>query len=196
MLAAEINPISGQLTFVRKGIEDIRDKLVADGIFPDFLFIDTDNKRLGVGIQPETAFHVDGTATITNGNLVLDSDKTPVILSDIDMMISANNGVFLNSSDVGVILSSGTDMRSETFAEDVYGWYVQNSGDAFFRNVKVNKINARIVSTGIEQYVGGRQTMCKSASPLTDDFTVPKPEETSFLYVEPFADYPFVHCLS
>ena len=193
MLAAEINPISGQLTFVRKGIEDIRDKLVVDGIFPDFLFIDTDNKRLGVGIQPETAFHVDGTATITNGNLVLDSDKTPVILSDIDMMISANNGVFLNSSDVGVILSSGTDMRSETFAEDVYGWYVQNSGDAFFRNVKVNKINARIVSTGIEQYVGGRQTMCKSASPLTDDFTVPKPEETSFLYVEPFADYPFVH---
>lgn len=192
MLAAETNPINGQLTFVRKGIEDVRDKL-ADGIFPDFLIIDTDNKRLGVGVQPETTFHVNGTTTITNGNLTFNNDKTSVILSDTDMMISANNGVFLNSSDVGVILSSGTDMRSETFAEDVYGWYVQNSGDAFFRNVKVNKINARIVSTGIEQYVGGRQTMCKSASPLTDDFTVPKPEETSFLYVEPFADYPFVH---
>ncbi len=193
MLAAEINPISGQLTFARKGIEDVRDKLVVDGIFPDFLVIDTINKRLGIGIQPETTFHVNGTATITKGNLILNSDNTPIILSDTDMMISASSGVFLSSSAIGVVLSSGTDIRSETFAEDVYGWYVQNSGDAFFRNVKVNKINARIVSTGIEQYVGGRQTMCKSASPLTDDFTVPEPGATSYLHVEPFADYPLVH---
>jgi hypothetical protein len=193
MLAAEINPISGQLTFVRKGIEDVRDKLVVDGIFPDFLIIDTDNKRLGVGIQPETSFHVDGTTTITNGSLVLDSDIIPVILSDTDMMISANNGVFLNSSNVGVVLSDGTNIRSETFAEDVSGWRVQSSGDAFFRDVKVNKISARIVLTGIEQYVGGRQTMCKSASPLTANFTVPAPEATSMLHVEPFADYPLVN---
>lgn len=196
MLAAETNPISGQLTFVRKGIDDVRDKLVADGIFPDFLVIDTTNERFGIGVQPDTAFHVDGTATIANGNLILDSDKTPVISSDIDMMISASNGVFLNSSPVGVVLSSGTNMRSETFAQDVYGWSVENSGDAFFRNVKVNKINARIVSTGVEQYVGGRQTMCKSASPLTNDFTVPAPGGTSILHVEPFADYPYIHVFS
>lgn len=193
MLAAETNPISGQLTFVRKGIEDVRDKLITNCIFPDFLVIDTTNERLGVGIDPLTTFHVDGTTTIANGDLIFDSSKTPVILSDIDMMISADNGVFLNSSAVGVVLSNGTDMRSETFAQDVYGWSVQNSGDAFFRNIKVNKINARIVSTGVEQYVGGRQTMCKSASPLTRDFTVPAPEATSMLHVEPFADYPYIH---
>ena len=60
-------------------------------------------------------------------------------------------------------------------------------------DVKVNKINARIVSTGIEQYVGGRQTMCKSASPLTADFIVPAPAASSMLHVEPFADYPLVN---
>ena len=67
------------------------------------------------------------------------------------------------------------------------------SGDAEFRNIRLNKINARIVSTGIEQFVGGRPTMCKSASPLSDDFAVPEPGETALLRVEPFADYPLIN---
>ena len=150
------------------------------------------NSRIGIGAQPSTTLHVNGTVTVANGNIVLDSDSTPAILSDIDMLINADDGVFLESSAVGIVLSNGTNMRSETFSEDVYGWSIKNSGDAFFRNVKVNKINARIVSTGTEQYVGGRQTMCKSASPLTDDFTVPISGGSCMLHVEPFSDYPLV----
>jgi len=208
MLAAERNAITGQLVFVRKGIDDVRSE-IAEKLFPQVdsttamgfyksdettpvLAVDTLNSRIGIGIQPSTALHVNGTTTIADGNIVFDNNITPSISSDIDLLISANDGVFINSTAVGVILSNNTNMRSETFAEDVYGWNIKNSGDAYFRNVKVNKINARIVSTGVEQYVGGRQTMCKSASPLTDNFTVPAPSGNCMLHVEPFSDYPLI----
>lgn len=212
MLAAEVNSISGQIVFVRKGIDDVRNK-ISEKLFPQIdstdavgiyksdgetkvLVADTLNSRIGINTAPDTAFHVAGTATITNGNLVFNRQTTPVISSNIGITLSADRAVTLNSPSAGVVLSSGTNMRSETFAEDVHGWSVKNSGDAYFRNVKVNKINARIVSTGIEQYVGGRQTMCKSASPLTANFTIPSPGSTSPLRVEPFADYPLVHVFS
>jgi hypothetical protein len=209
MLVAETNPVSDSLRFARKSIDSVRNK-IAERLFPlidsttamtfyksdgttPIVIIDTLNERVGIGAQPATTFHVDGTTTIANGNLAFDSNNTVIISSDTDLVVDSADGIFLTSTDVGVVLSNGTDMRSETFAEDTYGWSVKNSGDAFFRNVKVNKINARIVSTGVEQYIGGRQTMCKSASPLTDNFTVPEPEATSVLHVEPFADYPYVH---
>jgi len=206
MLAAEMNEVSGQFFFERKGIDEIRNKITeklfpqtdsidammfyrSDGVTP-VIVVDTLNQRIGIGAQPATTLHVDGTVTIENGGLLFDSSSSARILSNSDLILSADNGLFFNSD---VVLSGHANIRSETFAPDVYGWSVQESGDAYFRNVKVNKINARIVSTGIEQYVGGRQTMCKSASPLTLDFTVPKPESTAMLHVEPFADYPFIH---
>lgn len=208
MLVAERNVITGQFVFIRKGIDDIRSK-VAEKLFPQIdsttamgfyksdettpvVIIDTLSARVGIGVQPSAPLHVAGSVIVKDGNITFDNAITPIISSDIGMLVSADGELALDSA-TGVILSDGTDMRSETFAQDVYGWSVHNSGDAYFRNIKVNKINARIVSTGIEQYVGGRQTMCKSASPLTADFTVPAPGSTSMLHVEPFADYPLVN---
>lgn len=208
MLVAERNAITGQFIFIRKGIDDIRSK-IAERLFPQIdsttamgfyksdettpvVVIDTLNARVGIGVQPSAPLHVAGSVIVKDGNIAFDNAVTPIISSDIGMLISADGELILGSA-TGVILSNGTNVRSETFAQDVYGWSVQNSGDAYFRNVKVNKINARIVSTGIEQYVGGRQTMCKSASPLTANFTVPAPEATATLHVEPFADYPLVN---
>lgn len=208
MLVAERNVITGQFVFIRKGIDDIRSK-VAEKLFPQIdsttamgfyksdettpvVIIDTLSARVGIGVQPSAPLHVAGSVIVKDGNITFDNTITPIISSDIGMLVSADGELALDSA-TGVILSDGTDMRSETFAQDVYGWSVHNSGDAYFRNIKVNKINARIVSTGIEQYVGGRQTMCKSASPLTADFTVPAPGSTSMLHVEPFADYPLVN---
>lgn len=209
MLAAERNAITGKVVFVRKGIDEVRSKIV-EKLFPQIdstdaivfyksdettpvLIIDTLNERVGIGIQPQSTLDVGGNARITGGNLEFLTDRTALLYSNADIKLHGYDDVVLSSQNGRVVLSSGTDMRSETFAQDVYGWSVQNSGDAYFRNVKVNKINARIVSTGIEQYVGGRQTMCKSASPLTADFTIPAPESTSMLHVEPFADYPLVN---
>ena len=209
MLVADYIPGSSRLMFLRKKAGDVGalilenvvpevDSLTtmsiykSNGIDPVFI-VDTLNKRIGIGAYPQSTLDVGGDARFINGNIGFINDITPVVSSNIGIELHGYNDVTLSSELGDVVLANGTDMRSETFATDVYGWSLQNSGDAQFRNIKVNKINARIVSTGIEQYVGGRQTMCKSASPLTDDFTVPEPEATSVLHVEPFADYPYIH---
>lgn len=208
MLAATINA-NGTITFSRKGIDDIRNK-VSEKLFPSFdsidamgfyksdgstpvLIVDTLHSRVGIGREPDVALDINGDVKITGRALEFVGGETSRISSNTDMKIHSQNDLALSSQSGDVVLLYGTDMRSETFARDVYGWSLENSGDANFRNVNVNKINARVVSTGIEQFVGGRQTMCKSASTLMNDFTVPAPAATADLYVENFADYPMVH---
>lgn len=215
MLAATINA-NGTITFSRKSIDDIRNK-VSEKLFPNFdsvdamgfyksdgstpvLIVDTLHSRVSIGSsgvsigkKANVALDINGDVKIAGSSFEFVSGETSRISSNTDMKIHSQNDLALSSQSGDVVLLYETDMRSETFAKDTYGWSVKNSGDAFFRNVKVNKINARIVSTGVEQYIGGRQTMCKSASPLTDNFTVPAPEAASMLHVEPFADYPYIN---
>ena len=191
--------------FLRKSIDDLRGK-IAEKILPSsdsttgIMFyksdgstpvttIDTLNSRVGINIQPQSSLHISGDETITNGRLIFSGDAPSAITATKDISITSDEDILFGADSIVI---SG-QMQASSFADDVYGWKLSPSGDAEFRNIRVNKINARIVSTGIEQFVGGRQTMCKSASPLSDDFAVPEPGETALLRVEPFADYPLIN---
>lgn len=210
LAASQMDSSNNIMVFVRKGIDDVRNK-ISEKLFPEFdspnamafyksdgltpvVIVDTLNKRVGIGgVHPQSPLDVRDKIRITKGHLEFFTDKTAQIYSNTGIKIHGNASVTLSSQTGDVVILGSTNMRSETFAQDVYGWSIRSSGDAYFRNVKVNKINARIISTGTEQYVGGRQTMCKSASPLAKAFTVPSPGESAELDVEPFADYPLVN---
>lgn len=190
--------------FLRKSIDQFRNK-IAEKIFPEFdseqavmvykkdgttpvVTVDTSNSRVGINIQPQTPLHVRGDFTVTQGDINFTGNQPNAINSEQSLSLKASNDLLLEPD--GMVVVAQADVQTQTFAGDTYGWQLKNNGDAEFQNVRVNKINARIVTTGIEQYVGGRQTMCKSASPLAADFVVPAPDSTSVLDVEPFADFP------
>lgn len=191
-------------TFERKSIDQLRNK-ISEKLFPQadgtqaivfyksngttpVLTLDTTSSRVGIGIQPQSALHINGSQTITNGSINFVGTTPTSITSTKSITFASDNDILLDADSIVV----DGQVHSTAFADDTYGWQLQQSGDAEFRNVRVNKINARIVSTGIEQFVGGRQTMCKSASPLAANFTVPAPGENAILQIEPFSDYPLV----
>lgn len=190
--------------FLRKSIDQLRNK-IAEKIFPEFdseqavtiykkdgitpvVTVDTSNSQVGINTQPQTPLHVRGDFTVTQGNINFTGNQPNAINSEQSLSLKASNDLLLEPD--GMVVVAQADIQTQTFAGDTYGWQLKNNGDAEFQNIRVNKINARIVTTGIEQYVGGRQTMCKSASPLAADFVVPAPNSTSPLDVEPFADFP------
>lgn len=148
------------------------------------VIIDTINKKIGI----KSDFKVSGDVFVNNGKLSFTGILPSKISSDNELEISSGKQIVLDAYN-GIIIKHGTNIQSEGFAEDARGWHIKDNGDAFFRNVRVNKINARIILSNIEQYVGGRQTMCKSSSPLSYDFIVPAPLAESTICVEPFADF-------
>jgi len=193
-------------TFGRKSIDELRNK-ISEKLFPEIdsenaimfyksdgeapvLTLDTLNSWVGVGTQPESKLHINGSMTVTNGDIDFSGSLPGEITSEQSLSLVSGRDIILNASERLTVQSV---MQSGSFARDSRGWQLSESGDADFRNVRVNKINARIVATGIEQFVGGRQTMCKSASPLAVDFTIPAPESEATLKIEPFADYPMVN---
>jgi hypothetical protein len=193
-------------TFGRKSIDELRNK-ISEKLFPEIdsenaitfyksngetpvLTLDTLNSWVGVGVQPESRLHISGSMTVTNGDIDFSGSLPSEITSEQSLSLVSGKDIVLNASERLTVQSV---MQSGSFARDSRGWQLSESGDADFRNVRVNKINARIVATGIEQFVGGRQTMCKSASPLAMDFTIPAPESEATLKIEPFADYPMVN---
>ncbi len=193
-------------TFERKTIDQLRNK-ISEKLFPEIdsenaimfyksdgetpiLTLDTLNSWVGVGAQPESRLHISGSMTVTNGDIDFSGSLPSEITSEQSLSLVSGKDIILNASERLTVQSV---MQSGSFAKDSRGWQLSESGDADFRNVRVNKINARIVATGIEQFVGGRQTMCKSASPLAVDFTIPAPESEATLKIEPFADYPMVN---
>lgn len=190
--------------FLRKSIDQLRNK-IAEKIFPEsdspnsitfyksngntpVAIVDTSNSRVGINIQPETPLHLKGDFTINQGDINLTGNQPKTINSEQSLSLKASKDLLLNPD--GKVVVTQANLQTQTFAEDIYGWQLKSNGDAEFQNIRVNKINARIVTTGIEQFVGGRQTMCKSASPLALDFVVPAPDKRSPLYIECFADYP------
>jgi hypothetical protein len=192
-------------TFERKSIDQLRNKLSeklfpetdgiqsvmfykSDGVTP-VVTLDTSNSRVGIGIQPQSSLHISGDETITSGNLIFVGNTPSAITATKDISIISNEDILFDADSIVI----NGQVQASSFASDVYGWQLMPSGDAEFRNIRVNKINARIVATGVEQFVGGRQTMCKSASPLSSDFTIPAPESEATLRIEPFADYPLVN---
>lgn len=209
MLVAGYTPGMSRLVFFSKSKSEVAEGLLqkivpsadseramalykSDGETPIFI-IDALNSRIGIGVYPQSTLDVAGSIRVDNGGMEFVSDNAnPVISSATGLHLSANNSIEFKSQNGDIVFADGTNARSETFATDVYGWSLESSGDAQFKNIKVNKINARIVSTGVEQYVGGRQTMCKSASPLTADFIVPNAGESAVIHVEPFSDYPLI----
>lgn len=187
--------------FLRKSIDELRNK-IAEKIFPEsdstdsitfyksngntpVVIIDTLNRRLGIGVRPQSTLHVGGDAEI--GNDILLAATAPASITAIkELAVKSDADITLDATNV--LLAS--HMQSDTFAEDGYGWRLSRNGNAEFRNIKVNKITGRIAVTGTEQFMGGRQTLCKSASPLSSPFYVPEAGAAAELSVERFADYP------